>query len=315
MKIKYSFSRLFLISLIGLVVMICNFKFTNSFNLNVGINSAQAESFNKEISDLYLEANPVLTPDELQAIQMSRQWQAAKGKNKQPKPFIDAAGKINFLYGIYQPTIICAVMQICDLWLEEGENINSVSLGDSIRWIVEPATTGIGEYMRHHIMIKPMDSALETNLVINTDRRSYNIKLKSHRTEYMAQIAFIYPEKALAKFSQLQRIEAHKREDNIIPETKEYLGDLYFNYRIKGDKRLRPVRVYNDGIKTIIEMPKSMLHDETPSTNGWLFKKEQPVMVNYRVHGTRFIVDTVFEYAVLTTGVGRSQQKVTIEKE
>jgi len=51
-----------------------------------------------------------------------------------------------------------------------------------VRWIIEPAITGVGENARHHVMIKPMDAALETVLVINTDRRSYNIKLKSHRT-------------------------------------------------------------------------------------------------------------------------------------
>jgi len=285
------------------------------------MNLVQAESFNKEIFNNYIEENPILTPDELQAIKLSREWQAAKGKNKNPKPFIDATGKINFLYGIYQPTIICAVMQVCDLWLEEGENINSVTLGDAIRWLIEPATTGTGEYMRHHVLIKPMDAALATNLVINTDRRNYNIKLKSHRTEYMAQVAFIYPEAALAKFNQLQRIESKQREINTIPATREYLGDLNFNYKIGGDKRIRPVRVYNDGVKTIIEMPKTMLFDEAPSllivrkSPGFLFSNEQQVRVNYKLSGNRYIVDSVFDNAILVVGVGKSQIKATITRE
>ncbi|MDB5890168.1 MAG: uncharacterized protein JWP47_999 [Polaromonas sp.] len=38
------------------------------------------------------------------------------------------------------------------------------------------------------------------------------------------------------------------------------------------------------------------------------------VIVNYRVQGDRFIVDTVFDKAVLIAGVGRSQDRVTISR-
>jgi len=136
----------------------------------------------------------------------------------------------------------------------------------------------------------------------------------------MGQVAFIYPENALRKFDTLQRIERTKREDNTITDTKEYLGDLSFDYKITGSKKLRPLRVYNDGVKTIIEMPKAMLNDEAPSllivrkSDGWLFKREQTVMANYRISGTRYIVDTVFDHAILIAGVGNMQQKVTIKR-
>jgi type IV secretion system protein VirB9 len=37
-------------------------------------------------------------------------------------------------------------------------------------------------------------------------------------------------------------------------------------------------------------------------------------MVNYRIQGDRYIVDTIFDKAILIAGVGGSQDKVTIVK-
>ncbi|TXH83454.1 MAG: P-type conjugative transfer protein TrbG, partial [Thauera aminoaromatica] len=35
---------------------------------------------------------------------------------------------------------------------------------------------------------------------------------------------------------------------------------------------------------------------------------------NYRVQGDRYIVDTIFDKAILIAGVGRSQDRVTITR-
>ena len=38
-------------------------------------------------------------------------------------------------------------------------------------------------------------------------------------------------------------------------------------------------------------------------------------LVNYRLHGDTFIVDQLFDRAVLLSGVGSNQSKVTIERD
>ncbi|MNP67871.1 Conjugal transfer protein [compost metagenome] len=79
------------------------------------------------------------------------------------------------------------------------------------------------------------------------------------------------------------------------------------------------MRVYNDGSKTIIQMPRTMGQTEAPTLlvirkeGGW-FKDDETVMVNYRVQGDRYIVDTVFDKAILIAGVGKSQDRVTIQR-
>ena len=161
---------------------------------------------------------------------------------------------------------------------------------------------------------------LDTNLIVTTNRRAYHINMRSSRTEYMARVGFIYPEDAQAKWDALKTREVKLRQDQTIPQTKENINDLSFAYDIKGSASWKPVRVYNDGVKTIIQMPATMAQTEAPTLlvvrkEGGLFSDDETVTVNYRVQGDRYIVDSVFQKAILIAGVGRSQDRVTITKE
>lgn len=135
----------------------------------------------------------------------------------------------------------------------------------------------------------------------------------------MPSVAFTYPEDALAKWDAIQRRETQHREQSTIPTTGEYLGNLSFDYDVSGSAAWKPVRVYNDGQKTIIEMPQTMAQTEAPTLlvvrrDGGLFREAETVMVNYRIQGERYIVDTVFDRAILIAGVGKSQDRVTITR-
>lgn len=123
----------------------------------------------------------------------------------------------------------------------------------------------------------------------------------------------------MAKWDALQRKETKQQEQGTIPATGEYLGNLSFDYDVSGSTSWKPARVYNDGSKTIIEMPRSMEQTEAPTLlvvrkEGGLFSDDETVMVNYRVQGARYIVDTVFDKAILIAGVGNSQDRVTITR-
>lgn len=90
-----------------------------------------------DLPDLPLESlyfggeNPVLTPAEQKALKIARDWQARSATQLTPVPGPD--GAIRFLHGSVQPSIVCAVMQVTDIELEPGEQINNISIGDSAR--------------------------------------------------------------------------------------------------------------------------------------------------------------------------------------
>ena len=269
-------------------------------------------------ADQYFSSpNPVLTRREKAALAIAKRWQ--DGGSTGLMPTAGGDGTIRFAFGTTQPSIVCAVLQVCDVELQPGEQVNSINLGDSARWLVEPALTGSGATEVQHLIIKPQDVGLETSLVVTTNRRTYHFLLRSHRTQFMPRVAFSYPEDASAKWEALRSREVKERREATIPQTGEYLGDLSFDYTVSGETRWKPVRVYNDGRKTIIQMPAAMAQTEAPSLlvvrkDGGVFTEEETTLVNYRVQGDRFIVDAVFDKAILIAGVGSSQDRVTIQR-
>ncbi|MCX8657360.1 P-type conjugative transfer protein TrbG [Gilliamella sp. B2894] len=271
-----------------------------------------------KLADIYFSnTNPKLTNQEKAAIAIAEKWKGDISSGAKPVKGKD--GSITYLFGAQQVSIVCAVMRVCDLALQPGEQVNAIHVGDSGRWIIEPAVSGSGSGEIIHVLIKPFDVGLETTLFIATDRRTYNLNLKSHRKQYMPSISFTYPEEAIAKWDLIRNQSKKEFEDRTIPKTGEYLGNLNFNYSISGSAPWKPIRVYNDGVKTIIQMPSSMKNKEAPTLlvirqNKGLFSKDESVMVNYRLQGDRYIVDSIFDMAILITGVGSNQTKVTITK-
>ena len=265
----------------------------------------------------FVGPNPTLTKREKAALAIARRWQ--DGGPTAMGPTAGRDGTIRFAFGTTQPSIVCAVLQVCDVELQAGEQVNSINLGDSARWLVEPAITGVGASEVQHLIIKPQDVGLETSLVVTTNRRTYHFLLRSHRTKFMPRVAFSYPEDAAAKWDALRSREVKERRDATIPQTGEYMGNLNFDYTLAGDARWKPVRVYNDGRKTIIQMAAAMAQTEAPTLlvvrrDGGVFTDEETVLVNYRVQGDRYIVDSVFDKAILIAGVGSNQDRVTIQR-
>jgi type IV secretion system protein VirB9 len=273
-----------------------------------------------DMADLYFSKdNLKLTKQEKSAMAIAQKWKATSAAGIPPSP--GANGTIQFVYGVQQPSIVCAVLQVCDVALQAGELVNSIHLGDTARWNIDPAITGSGANEVQHLVIKPMDVGLETSLDVFTNLRAYHIQLRSHRTQYMPKVAFTYPEDSLAKWDAFKKRETKDREEKTIPKTGEYLGDLNFDYEITSDSDVgwKPVRVYNDGQKTIIQMSPSMSQTEAPTLlivrkEGGVFTDDETEIVNYRVQGDRYIVDSIFNRAILIAGVGGDQDSVTIQK-
>lgn len=263
--------------------------------------------------------NPRLNAQEKAGLEIARRWQANQGGLS---PVAGQDGSVRFLYEAQQPSIVCAVLQVCDIELQQAEQVNSIHIGDQARWLIEPAITGSGSTETQHIIVKPMDVGLETTLIVTTDRRTYHLRLRSHRKEFMPRISFIYRDDLDAKW---QALKARKEQEQIvknirtIPETGEYLNDLDFSYTVAGKASWKPLRVYNNGVKTIIQMPGTISQQEAPTLlivrkDGDIFRDEETVMVNYRMQGDRYIVDSIFDKAILIAGVGNSQDRVTITR-
>jgi len=202
------------------------------------------------------------------------------------------------LYQIY-----AAPGQITDIALEPGEQLTGsgpVSAGDTVRWVVGDTESGSGDTRRVHIMVKPTRPSIETNLVVNTDRRTYLIELRSREKPYMPSVAWFYPEDRTARAQAVPPTP-------VLPEPSQ----RRYRYAIEGDDPpWRPVGVYDDGRKVYLEFSPAIVQGEMPP----LFvigPDGKPEIVNYRAHHNVLIVDRLFAAAELRLG-GDAQQKVRI---
>ncbi|WP_407238541.1 TrbG/VirB9 family P-type conjugative transfer protein [Escherichia coli] len=150
--------------------------------------------------------------------------------------------------------------------MQPGENVNNIDVGDP-RVTVSPSITGSGAAQQLHLIIKPLDVGLGYSLVVMTDRRTYRMRVKTSRTKFMPHVSFTYPEDAQAKWMPFGRVKPHLR-DNTIPQTGEYTGIWTSTTKSAGSASWKPVRVYNDGVKTIIQFPKNDFFWRNPNPSG-----------------------------------------------
>jgi type IV secretion system protein VirB9 len=212
---------------------------------------------------------------------------------------------IGALYQVYS-----APGQVTDIALQEGEQLvgsGPVASGDTVRWIIADTESGTGPSKRIHIAVKPTRPDLVTNLVINTDRRTYHLELRSTEKTYMASVSWQYPQDQLI---------ALRRQNSLAEaaapiESGFDIGKLNFRYAIAGDTPpWRPLRAFDDGAKVFIEFPRGIRQGEMPPL--FVIGPEGGAeLVNYRSRQNYYVVDRLFAAAELRLG-GEHQQKVRI---
>ncbi len=242
-----------------------------------------------------------MTTDEAKATEISRRWRSTAGLVT-----TGTDGKVMFLFGETQASVVCSPLQVCDIELEGGEIVRDVLVGDTVRWKVEPATSGTARGQAIHLIVKPAEPGLVTSMIVTTSRRTYHIQLKSHPSQYMARAAFEYPEDVSTKLADVNaRLEA-SGPLGTAPEK------LNFSYSITGGAPWKPRRVYSDGVKTYVQFPKAISNQDAPVL--FVVSGGENRVVNYRMKNDTMIVDYAIDRAVLVSGVGWHQQKITIRR-
>jgi len=141
---------------------------------------------------------------------------------------------------------------VTDIVLQPGENLVAVASGDTARWVIGDTTSGAGETRQTHVLVKPYSAGLTTNLVITTDRRAYHVRLVSTSATALSSMRWTYPQDELLALR--RKIEAAQAAAPIASGLA--IEQLHFNYTISGDRPAwRPLRVFDDGLKTYVESP------------------------------------------------------------
>ena len=217
-------------------------------------------------------------------------------------PFAEGA-----LYQVY-----AAPGQVTDIALQEGEQLvgsGPVAAGDTVRWIIGDTESGTANAKKVHILVKPTRPDVITNLVINTDRRTYHMELRSTERTYMASVSWIYPQDQLIALRRRNALA-----DAAIPvEANLDVDAIRFRYAIEGDNPpWRPLHAFDDGKKVYIEFPRGISQGEMPPLFIIGPEGKTSELVNYRVRGNHIIVDRLFAAAELRLGDRGSERRVRI---
>jgi type IV secretion system protein VirB9 len=217
-------------------------------------------------------------------------------------PFAEGA-----LYQVY-----AAPGQVTDIALQEGEQLvgsGPVAAGDTVRWIIGDTESGTANAKKVHILVKPTRPDVITNLVINTDRRTYHMELRSTERTYMASVSWIYPQDQLIALRRRNALA-----DAAVPvEANLDVDSIRFRYAIEGDNPpWRPLHAFDDGKKVYIEFPRGISQGEMPPLFVVGPEGKTSELVNYRVRGNHMVVDRLFAAAELRLGDRSSERRVRI---
>lgn len=196
-----------------------------------------------------------------------------------------------------------SVEHVTDIQLRPGEQLTTPpTAGDTVRWTLGVMQSGQGSERTTHIVLKPLEENLETNVIITTDQHTYQLQAKSGEF-HMPAVKWIYPQDTTEAINAALKKESETEPTNVPPQ------DLHFEYTVEGDSYpWKPLRAFDDGSKTYIQMPERMRVNEAPA----LFlveEDEDPMLLNYRIKGSYYIVDRLFERAEMRVG---SSKVVTI---
>lgn len=196
----------------------------------------------------------------------------------------------NYMYRVYTSPQRVTVVR-----MKKGEEIigNLVS-GDTANWIIAVSA----DKERSIIYIKPVREKISTNLVINTNQRSYYLVLKSLEETYMVSVEWQYP---------MDMIAEKKQKENAL-DIPVNIEKLYFGYEIIARKKnisWIPIKVFDDETKTFIQFKDKLNIPESPAL--FAIDKGKASLINYRVIDDYFVVDRVLYNAELRIGNKRRE--------
>ena len=218
-------------------------------------------------SEVVSAYNPLVNPSQTQKIDYTQD--AANSQDNSTVVFKYAP---NQLYKIY-----CRAGYLTDLSLKKGETVTFVGGGDTSAWAVEKTTVdGVP-----HIYIKPTVATNTTNLIITTNKRSYQLILNTSDW-YNPMVTWTYGQEDQSAINL-------RKEQSTISKINGNVESLNFNYKISGQSSVKPVAIFDDGEKTFLRFDK--IPKRLPSL--FIRNKGKIFMANYKIRDNCYIVDTV----------------------
>ncbi|WP_420606748.1 TrbG/VirB9 family P-type conjugative transfer protein [Novosphingopyxis sp.] len=163
------------------------------------------------------------------------------------------------------------------------ERIQNIAVGASDIWLVSATARG------DHLFIKPTQGGISTNMTVITDVRSYLFELlpgSSDGRNSPFALQFRYGED--------------------LPDPAESVDTLDYaaltNWKLSGDRAIRPVEVGDDGTRVYIHWAEKQLQPAVFAIDD----TGDEVLVDGYVRGDAYVIDRLFDKLVFRIGRDRA---------
>ena len=180
-----------------------------------------------------------------------------------------------------------------------NEEIQNISIGDSIAWQVVPNNAG------NKLFLKPVEENAGTNMTIVTDRRIYSFELRAAKArgprdpKITYRVSFSYPEEEMQLLLNREARAERLRGSMVTPgRTGVTPASWNFEYTFGGDRGLVPKRIFDDGEFTYFEFDEDT---DTPAI--FLVNADRSeALVNHHVEGRYIVVQRTGRQFTLRDG-------------
>lgn len=175
--------------------------------------------------------------------------------------------------------------------LEEGEEIDTISMGDSVPWQIQPSG--------NRIFLKPVQQDAQTNMTLITNKRTYLFELHAEEAESIEDpniiwvLKFIYPAKPMI------RKKKKKKEEVLRTPEQDGYKKFNFNYTIRGSQEFAPIKIYDDGEFTYFEFRDK--NAEIPAFYN-VDDRGKESIINFRTRDDLIVVERVANRFTLRHG-------------
>lgn len=177
--------------------------------------------------------------------------------------------------------------------LNPDEDITYVGGGDTANWKIDMSKGG--EKNTTSLYIRPVESDIKSNLIIQTNRRTYTFFINGDEKLYNMIVKFTYPLDASMSMYRTDSSVPNILENGVSGDSVKTgasdIRNLATNYKIApSNYDWSPTGIYNDGKKTYIRFKEGMSETPILVVKGSSGKLEE---INYHQEGNVIRIDRV----------------------
>lgn len=171
---------------------------------------------------------------------------------------------------------------------EDDEEINTVSMGNSVTWQVVPAT--------NRLFLKPIQDDALTNMTVVTNKRIYNFELHAREAEGIDDPQLIFVMRFV--YGRSSGLAVNNYFDSV-PDPMLEPQKYNFNYSITGVEEISPIRIFDDGEFTYFEF-----RDKNADVPAFFMVHSDgsESIINFRTRGNYIVVERVASQFTLRNG-------------